>query len=33
MALGLGMVEQLSPTVSPDNFVMRGTIEEYGSTN
>ncbi len=33
MALGLGIVEQLSPTVSPDNFAMRGTIEDNCSTN
>ncbi len=33
MALGLGIVEQLSPTVSPDHFAIRGTIEDNGSTN
>ncbi len=32
MARGLGIVEQLSPTVSPDNFAIRGTIEDNCST-
>ncbi len=33
MALGWGIVEPLSPTVSPDIFAMRGTMEDNGSTN
>ncbi len=33
LVLGLGIVEQLSPTVSPDNFAMRGTMEDNCSTN
>ncbi len=33
MALGGGIVEPLSPTVSPDNFAIRGTIEDHCSTN
>ena len=32
-ALGLGIVEQLSPTVSPDYFAIRGTIEDNCSTH
>ena len=33
MALGLGIVEQLPPTVSPDIFAIRGTIAGNCSTN